>query len=417
MSSTSSASVELGGWLLEDSKVATVQENEYDGRGFRIVKQEYTTGTLTETRHYYYSNNWQVLEERLDNSTTPDRQFVCGQRYIDELILRDRTTTSTLNERLYALQDGNWNVTTVVDDTGTPQERYEYDPYGVTTVLSPTFTPKAASDFGWEITYCGYTLEAEVDLFQVRRRYYSPSGGAWASRDPIGYKDGSNLYEFVASSPISLVDPMGTLKAFTTCRGVGGGFTFTMGGSVAALYCFDTRGNWAYILNVRPSVGVGAGVGGQNAHYTGCLPDVLKKIYVDFEVNWTVGSLGADVSTDGSSFGGHGGLAIINGETPNIGIEGTIGVNISANLGDSRLPKVTGPLSDLSHPCEQGEPFREKKEPTGPRYCSPPVGPNACDACCLEVHKLTPGSPDYFACVDFCEDNAGCEEWYRKLDF
>ncbi|MCA8991914.1 MAG: hypothetical protein KDA88_08040 [Planctomycetaceae bacterium] len=178
---------------IEDVK-GTVQENEYDARGFRVVKKSYTAGSLDETRHYYYSNSWQVLEERVGTSTTPDRHYVWGQRYIDELICRDRTTTSTLDERLYALQDANWNVTTVVDDSGTVQERYEYDPYGVTSFLSPTFTTRASSDFDWETTYAGYRWDTGVQVFAIRHRYYSPNLGTWLARDPLGQIDGPNLY-------------------------------------------------------------------------------------------------------------------------------------------------------------------------------------------------------------------------------
>ncbi len=48
-------------------------------------------------------------------SSNPNRQYVWGERYIDDLILRDRDTTGdgTLDERLYALQDANWNVVAV----------------------------------------------------------------------------------------------------------------------------------------------------------------------------------------------------------------------------------------------------------------------------------------------------------------
>jgi hypothetical protein len=38
-----------------------------------------------------------------------DRQFTCGLRYIDDLVLRDRGV-----ERKYALQDPNWNVVAVL---------------------------------------------------------------------------------------------------------------------------------------------------------------------------------------------------------------------------------------------------------------------------------------------------------------
>ncbi len=109
---------------LSDSS-GTVQENQYDGRNFRVVRKDYSGGVLTETRHFYYTSSWQVLEERVDSSTNPNRQFVWGLRYIDDLVLRDRDTSGdgVLDERLYTLRDGNWNVTSVTDASGDVQER------------------------------------------------------------------------------------------------------------------------------------------------------------------------------------------------------------------------------------------------------------------------------------------------------
>ncbi|GIX04973.1 MAG: hypothetical protein KatS3mg114_0842 [Planctomycetaceae bacterium] len=188
----------------------TVQENQYDGRGYRIVSKTYTDGALSETRHAYFTDQWQCVEERLGTSSTPNRQFVWGVRYIDDLILRDRSVSGgTLNERLYALQDANWNVTAVADATGTVQERYEYDPYGLTTVLSPTFAVRTTSNFGWETTYCGYRRDAATGLYLARFRFYHPRLGVWLTRDPVGYRDSINLYEYGISNPLSLPDPYG----------------------------------------------------------------------------------------------------------------------------------------------------------------------------------------------------------------
>ena len=129
---------------LEDA-AGTAQENAYDARGFRTVRKSYTAGVLAETRHFYYDSSWRCLEERINGATTADRQYVWGLRYIDELICRDRDTdgNGTLDERLYALQDANWNVVALTDAAGTVRERYAYDAYGTPSVLDANFTPRA----------------------------------------------------------------------------------------------------------------------------------------------------------------------------------------------------------------------------------------------------------------------------------
>ncbi len=58
-----------------------VSEHVYDARGYRIRKDAYASGTLTEARHYYYTPGWQCVEERVDASTTLERQFIWGQAY------------------------------------------------------------------------------------------------------------------------------------------------------------------------------------------------------------------------------------------------------------------------------------------------------------------------------------------------
>jgi hypothetical protein len=52
--------------------------------------------------------------------TTAERQFVWGLRYIDDLVIRDRSTANngTISERRYAMQDGNWNTIAICDTTG-----------------------------------------------------------------------------------------------------------------------------------------------------------------------------------------------------------------------------------------------------------------------------------------------------------
>src|SRR5690349_19612820 len=56
---------------------------QYDGLNRRIVKQIYSSGSLIESRHLYYTAGWQVLEERVGASSNAQRQFAWGLRYID----------------------------------------------------------------------------------------------------------------------------------------------------------------------------------------------------------------------------------------------------------------------------------------------------------------------------------------------
>ena len=60
-----------------------------------------------------------------------------------------------------------------------------------------------------ERNYCGYRFDSETQLYYVRNRTYNPVLGRWIQRDPIGFKDGANLYGYVESGPVGAVDPTG----------------------------------------------------------------------------------------------------------------------------------------------------------------------------------------------------------------
>jgi RHS repeat-associated protein len=198
----------------------TVSEYAYDGTRRRIIQKSYTSGSLSEARHLYYTqpSQWQVLEERVGTSTDAERQFVWGLRYIDDCVLRDRDTNADgiLDERLYALQDANWNVTTLTGAAGDVQERDAYSAYGVPLFLTPTFGSRAASSFGWETLYCGYRYETATGLFHIRNRVYHPGLGSWLQRDPVGYVDGMSQLAYARANSLNYVDPSGAAVGVQT---------------------------------------------------------------------------------------------------------------------------------------------------------------------------------------------------------
>ena len=194
----------------------TVAEYAYDGRNFRIVKTLYDSGEPSETRHCYYNNRWQCLEERLESggeiSANPDRQFVWGERYIDDLILRDRDTDSngTLDERLYALPDPNWNVVAISDTNGAIQERFAYNAYGTPEFLTSAFGARASSSYSWKILFASYRHNSEATRYHVRNRGLFSHLGRWNRRDPVETDD--NRYEYVHNNPVDYLDPLGLWK-------------------------------------------------------------------------------------------------------------------------------------------------------------------------------------------------------------
>ena len=197
--------------------VTTVATYSYDGRNFRVSKS--VSGT---TRHFYFNNAWQCLEERLGASSYANRQYVYGLRYIDDLLLRDRDADgssgtgslglsgSGLEERLYILQDPNWNVVAIANTSGTIQERFCYDAYGRSTVLTGAFGSRGSSSYDWEVRYTGRQFDKDTGFQENRNRWYGLQMGRWLSRDPIGYRaKNANLNEYLGNRPTSRVDPTG----------------------------------------------------------------------------------------------------------------------------------------------------------------------------------------------------------------
>ena len=63
------------------------------------------------------------------------------------------------------------------------------------------------------VGYCGYIYNEDSGLYTVRFRTYSPTLGRWLERDPAGYVDGMDLYEYVRGGAIDAVDPSGLSTA------------------------------------------------------------------------------------------------------------------------------------------------------------------------------------------------------------
>ncbi|MBN8643748.1 MAG: hypothetical protein J0L61_00720, partial [Planctomycetes bacterium] len=63
---------------------------------------------------------------------------------------------------------------------------------------------------GFRKGYCGYEHDGtNPKIMHVRHRAYLADLGRWTRRDPLGYVDGANLYGYVKSQALRLLDPFG----------------------------------------------------------------------------------------------------------------------------------------------------------------------------------------------------------------
>jgi len=224
---SSTATYDAWNRLISVTDASTSITNDYDARGFRITE---TTGGVV--RRYHYTPGWQCVEERTGSLTTPERQFVWEQlrpptdeggsrpkavagNVDSDLVIRDRSTANngSINERRYAMQDGNWNTVAICDITGTVGERYAYSAYGTPVFMTGAGTVQTSSPIGFETLYAGYRWDNPApQMYYVRNRFLLPQIGTWNKRDPLGYVDGMGLYAVVRNEPISTLDSYGLRK-------------------------------------------------------------------------------------------------------------------------------------------------------------------------------------------------------------
>jgi RHS repeat-associated protein len=98
----------------------------------------------------------------------------------------------------------------VTKGTGTKENSYDYDPYGV--MLHQT---EGVSN-PWK--FAGGFLDSSTGLYKFGTRYDDPTLGRWTQQDPVGGSLGdlnaANRYTYAGDDPINMVDPSGNFQIF-----------------------------------------------------------------------------------------------------------------------------------------------------------------------------------------------------------
>ena len=85
--------------------------------------------------------------------------------------------------------DGNGNITSYINSTGSTVASYEFDPFGRTISKSGS-----TDEFAYRFSTKHY--DKELDAYDYIGRIYLPEIGRWPSRDEAEEAGGTNLYCF-----------------------------------------------------------------------------------------------------------------------------------------------------------------------------------------------------------------------------
>ncbi len=208
---------------IKNSSNTVIATNAYDGLNHKV---QVTTGAGLIDK-IFGKNEWQVFEEKNGSNTL--NRYVWSPVYVDGLVTRNRDTdgNGTLDDRLFALQDGNWNTTGLVNTSGIVVERETYGPYGGVTYRDASGSVISTSAKEWVFLHQGGERIAAGD-YEFRNRVLSPTLGRWLSNDPIGFSAGDvNTFRYVENGPGNGLDSKGLKVVKITLSGINIGSIFT----------------------------------------------------------------------------------------------------------------------------------------------------------------------------------------------
>ena len=200
---------------MEQSKGTTEKRTvtfKYDPMGRRIEKKLITAingATKTVTYGYVYDGD-NILSETMTDAGVTTKTFYTHGQGVDEHLALERN-----GSHYYYHLDGLGSVTAMTDQGKNLVLSYSYDSFGMV---------KASTGFTNYYTYTGREWDRETGLYYYRARYYDPMEGRFISKDPIGYRGGTNIYNYVDANPINYVDPSGLIKGGTAESGDSGGY-------------------------------------------------------------------------------------------------------------------------------------------------------------------------------------------------
>jgi RHS repeat-associated protein len=180
--------------------------NVYDAAGQRVRKvTELATGQMKEER--LYLGGFEIYRRHGVNPVVRETLHIIDGAQRIALVERRTQDNDGSPLQLVRYQFGNHlgSVCLELDDRAEIVSYEEYTPYGSTSyqaVRNQTNTLK-------RYRYTGKERDEESGLYYHGARHYAPWLGRWTSPDPLGTVDGTNLYAYVKSNPVTYLDRTG----------------------------------------------------------------------------------------------------------------------------------------------------------------------------------------------------------------
>jgi RHS repeat-associated protein len=173
----------------------------YNDGGIRV---RITSSSGTTTRYLIDPNNHtgyaQVLEES-SSAGVLSRSYVIGDD-----VLGQRVGSSAPGWLLY---DGHGSTRQLVANDGQIAKQFNYSAYGET--LGEQFTP--ANQPETSLLYCGEQIDVDLQMYNLRARFYSPSSGRFNAIDSFAGNDfdpqSLHKYAYCNGDPVNGIDLSG----------------------------------------------------------------------------------------------------------------------------------------------------------------------------------------------------------------
>ncbi|MCM8813531.1 MAG: hypothetical protein NC924_06315 [Candidatus Omnitrophica bacterium] len=163
-----------------------------DGRRLRVT-------TAVGAREYLYDGMLPVAERDAAGTVTADNTWLPTPGGIGGLISRTEGSRTW-----YYHCNHLGNVTLITDESGGVVQRYRYDGFG--RIIEQSGSLSTAYQFQTKETDAG-------GLVYFGARYYDPQAGRFISPDPLGFKDGANVYAYCANNPVNYADAWGQCRS------------------------------------------------------------------------------------------------------------------------------------------------------------------------------------------------------------